>query len=230
MVNGMLGMAMVLVAAALVALGRAHRLVGDLTGENARLREEASHDPLTGLANRRGILAHLDAALARPHSLTAVLYIDLDHFKAVNDSFGHRSGDRVLVEIAHRLRARLPNGANVGRLGGDELVVVLSQATSIEEAAEVAADLREWLGRPMHLEGDLAPVHLTVSIGVAAAQTDGGGEAGDAQVMLDCADEALRRAKVNGRNRVSRFCDAESANLADSASQKRGFRVGDRRD
>jgi diguanylate cyclase (GGDEF)-like protein len=199
--SGVLAM-VVAAASALIGWARVRRHMVELTHENARLSAEVELDPLTGLANRRGILRSLDMALARPRALTAVLYVDLDNFKSVNDGHGHRCGDRALVEVADRLTRVLPPGACAGRIGGDELVVVLPAAGSLAEATRVAGVIRDHLARPIEI--DLIPDELivTASIGVAVARTGNLAEPGAREAVLEAANSALRRAKAAGRDRV----------------------------
>lgn len=187
------------VAGGVLTISRARRQVEELSGENARLSAEVALDPLTGLANRRGIVRALDAALARPQSLTAVLYLDLDHFKNVNDDHGHRCGDRALVATADRLLACLPRNACGGRMGGDEIVIVLPSIGSLDEASQIATEIRQCLAHPIALDGLEQPLHLTVSIGVAATTP---GLTDDADDLIERANQALRQAKAAGRDRV----------------------------
>lgn len=201
MTSGVIG---VLTAASVASAGtlvRVRRQRDLLARENVRLATEAVRDPLTGLANRRGLHDALDDALSRPGTATTVLYLDLDRFKDLNDRHGHRCGDQALVVIADRLRLCLPDDSTVGRIGGDELVVVLPDAGRADDAVEVAARVRSCLGQPMRLPGADVPVHLTVSIGVASVRpgTVGAGRGLD---LLEHADRALRTAKSDGRDQV----------------------------
>lgn len=204
---GVLGMVLATGSAfGAVSLARAHRTVVRLSGENARLSREVALDPLTGLANRRGIVHALEAALGRPNARTAVVYLDLDHFKNVNDGHGHRCGDQVLVAVAERLRDCVPSDACAGRLGGDELVVVLSDSPRSSSAADLAITIHRELARPLVIEGVTEPLRLTVSVGVAAVVSPSGSDVDtgstDADDLLDRANEAMRRAKSAGRDRV----------------------------
>lgn len=159
-------------------------------------------DPLTGLYNRRYALPQLErlarqqAAAGRPF---AVLLLDLDHFKRVNDRCGHGAGDRVLVEVADRLRGALDTSDLAARIGGEEFLVVLPE-TGAESACSTARRLCRLIeATPFSGAGDLA---LTVSIGIAL-----GGSAGtppqSPEALLARADGALYEAKQAGRNRVS---------------------------
>jgi diguanylate cyclase (GGDEF)-like protein len=152
------------------------------------LRIQANTDALTGLANRMSITATLEAALA--HSSTAVMFVDLDGFKEVNDRLGHERGDAVLVEAADRIATSLGRTGTVGRLGGDEFLVVLpplSEPALVATADRILASLRE----PWDEGGS-----ITASIGIATAAPH---ESADR--LLDRADTAMYDAKSCGRAR-----------------------------
>ena len=171
---------------------RALELVDERTGE---LRHLALHDPLTGLPNRVLVLDRAQQKVhraRREHGEVALLFIDLDHFKAVNDNFGHAAGDELLVEVARRFRAVLREGDTVGRMGGDEFVVVADGASLDGGPTAVAERLLRALDEPVALAGSDAPITVTVSIGVAAGRDD-------ATELLRKADLALYRAKAAGR-------------------------------
>jgi two-component system cell cycle response regulator len=159
---------------------------------------EASHDRLTGLFNRGRIVDHLRAELnrsARSGESLAVVMVDIDHFKRINDGHGHAAGDRVLRHAATRLRSVLRSYDAIGRYGGEEFLIVLP-GTNADQAREVAERARVAVSEP--LEDDPLPVTVTASAGVSWT-----GWAGrDADVLMQCADEALYRAKAAGRNRV----------------------------
>ena len=158
----------------------------------------ADHDPLTGLANRRRFAAelgrHLDVC-GRYGATGALLMVDLDHFKAVNDSAGHSAGDRMLTEVAEALLARLRSSDVVGRLGGDEFAVLLPRADAASAYA-VAQDLVDRVRAVGHRTADGGPV-VTASIGVAMV----GPGASEARLMVD-ADLAMYEAKSAGRDRA----------------------------
>jgi diguanylate cyclase (GGDEF)-like protein len=165
---------------------------------NQRLSELALQDPLTGLANRTALQQHLDQALARSqrrNELIAVMLIDLDGFKPINDQHGHGFGDQVLAEIARRLRQYIRDADLPARLGGDEFVVICENVQSAEDAQDLAKRLLEGLDTPIYLE-DRA-VRVGASIGIALSRgTD------DATTLIRLADVAMYRAKAEGRNRV----------------------------
>jgi diguanylate cyclase (GGDEF)-like protein/PAS domain S-box-containing protein len=160
-----------------------------------RMRHEALHDPLTGLANRTLLRDRLEQALARSARdgiVTGVLFLDLDEFKHVNDRFGHAAGDAVLAELGQRLRAAVRPADTVARLGGDEFVVVcedVDEGTALALGERLEAAVR----RPLAVGG--AEHRLTASIGIALGRDD-------ADSMLAAADAAVYDAKAAGRGRV----------------------------
>ena len=162
-----------------------------------RLREQAHHDPLTGLANRTLLLQRLDEALAAPVDGTHVglLYLDLDRFKTVNDSLGHSAGDELLVGVGHRLGSAVRPQDLVARLGGDEFVVLAQGLASAQDATLLADRVVQALGRSVEVAG--APVFASASIGVVTAQ----GARRDARQLLRDADIAMYQAKQTGRGR-----------------------------
>ena len=153
-------------------------------------------DELTGLPNRRAVLARLQALLAGADPRCAVLLADLDHFKRINDEHGHLVGDEVLKLIAARLTEAVREPVSVGRLGGEEFLVVLPD-TDLESARQVAERIRENVASIDPLRTQI-PVPLTISLGVAATR----GEGDSVSDMLRRADAALYDAKRSGRNRV----------------------------
>lgn len=159
----------------------------------ARLRQAALRDPLTDAWNRGG-LAALAPRLLRPD--TAVIVLDVDHFKAINDQHGHGVGDRVLTVLVESARAVLPASAEVGRLGGDEFVILLPEKRRAE-ASWLADEVRHTLSRRLRRLPDLPP--CTISLGVAGIEP---GDADFAQA-IERADAALYRAKALGRDRAA---------------------------
>jgi len=194
--------------------GKALRLSGtntDLTERKQserRIYELAYFDPLTGLPNRRFLIEELDKTLAR-HSRSgqygALLFIDLDNFKLLNDTMGHDVGDMLLRQVAGRLRQALRDSDQLARLGGDEFVVVLenlgaSTAEATPHADHVARKILSLLGQPYDLPGSLSP--RTPSIGITLFD----GSASGIDALLRQADLAMYRAKADGRN-TARFFD-----------------------
>lgn len=168
------------------------------------LEQMAHQDTLTGLPNRRTLLETLTQALARARRnrpLLALLFIDLDHFKEINDIQGHARGDAVLKAVAELLRTSVRQTDLVARLGGDEFVIVCEGLAQAEQAHGLAIKLNEVLQRPLPLEGP--PVVLSASIGISLYPQDGG----TAHELLNAADKAMYRAKAGGRNTFG-FADA----------------------
>lgn len=168
----------------------------DLTDHEALtndLRRRALHDPLTGLPNRDLLLDRLTVALARYHRTQeplSVLYLDLDRFKAINDTHGHATGDAVLVEVAARLSAVLRVGDTAARSGGDEFVMICEN-TDRHQAVEIAERLAAELVAPIHVQaGALA---LTVPMSVGSATTDG--TSATSTDLMHAADTAMYQAK-----------------------------------
>ncbi len=197
------GVALVALAPLAVSIVMAAR--NDLV---ARLRHVAHHDPLTGLPNRAAFFARaplaLDAALRRSLPV-ACLMLDIDHFKAVNDTHGHRGGDDVLRRFADVLASGVRQRDVFARLGGEEFVVLLPDCDA-DTAIAVARRISEgFASAPIQL-GDGKQIRVTISIGAAQAASPCG-----IDELLANADAALYRAKLNGRNRIERFSASESA-------------------
>ncbi len=163
----------------------------------AQMSRLAYSDGLTGLPNRMQLERDLHAALAaadrRGHAL-ALLFIDLDRFKPINDTHGHAMGDRVLCEVARRLQGALRATDITARIGGDEFVVLLPALKDATDCVRVAEKLLAALGEPMHLEGQT----LTVGASIGLVTYPAGGH--DAESLLRQADAAMYAAKQAGRN------------------------------
>jgi diguanylate cyclase (GGDEF)-like protein/PAS domain S-box-containing protein len=162
------------------------------------MRHLASHDTLTGLPNRGLLMERLAASIERAqgstHSL-ALLFIDLDRFKNINDSLGHDVGDQVIVEVARRLTSAVRAGDTVARLGGDEFVVLLDKAGRQEDIAAVAGKILDTVAQPMSLSGH--ELFLSSSIGISMYIKDGDNSA----TLLKNADTAMYQAKQSGKGR-----------------------------
>ncbi len=174
-------------------------VVSDVTDrEQAQeaLAHSATHDELTGLPNRRLVVERIDslAESLEPACALSVLFIDLDHFKLINDTLGHAAGDRFLQIVSERLVACVPDADIVGRFGGDEFVVVMHDHGDGRAASDASARILETLTRPLESEGRLH--YLTPSIGYAIAPLGGR----DADTLLKHADMAMYEAKRRGRN------------------------------
>ena len=184
------------------AVATALRDIRERKASEARIRFLAHHDMLTGLPNRVSLKDRLEEVLARPDRAStsvALLCLDLDGFKLVNDTLGHAAGDLLLRNVADRIRAALDDSAFVARIGGDEFVVVQSQRKQPFAAVEAAKAIIAALIDPFELEGNVATVGT--SIGIALAPQDGT----DPTLLLKKADIALYQAKHNGRGWYSLF-------------------------
>lgn len=188
------------------AAGKPVRLVGtneDITERRAlldKLELQANQDYLTGLSNRRHFMEQGEIELARVQrygeALSAFM-LDIDYFKNINDTYGHKAGDIVLQKLGQLLRETLRTVDIIGRIGGEEFAILLPE-TDLQEAAEIAERLREIVASSdVILEAGL-PLHFTVSIGVATLTEKGI----NLDILLSLADKALYHAKENGRNRV----------------------------
>jgi len=167
-----------------------------------RVRHQALHDPLTGLPNRLVLTDRLEHALDRAErreDALALLFIDLDHFKTVNDSLGHRAGDQLLVQVAERLRLLVRSGDSIARFGGDEFIILADGLERAESAADLARRLGEALDEPFTLGSDT--VFVTASIGIALPSR----ERTTAEALLRDADAAMYLAKDHGRARYEFF-------------------------
>jgi len=175
---------------------------------HARIDVLAHQDSLTGLPNRVLARDRLEQAIAlarRNHSAAAVLFLDLDNFKTVNDSLGHSTGDQLLCAVAQRLVAAVRDSDTVSRQGGDEFLVILGGITDDEAATTAAVKILDQLSAPFVIAG--VEVSTTGSLGIAVFPQDGA----DADSLLKHADLAMYRAKDAGRN-AFRFFDAEMNN------------------
>ena len=211
-VAGASGVIPVLLAGILVSLlfGAVTYLLGTGTARwrllidrrNHELHFQALHDSLTGLPNRALIMDRIDQLLARNRrsgTVGAALYIDIDDFKIVNDSLGHETGDRLLVAIATRLASTLRGADTIGRMGGDEFVVLIDGSDPLVAPELVAERLLDVMQEPFELEGSLTSLHANTSIGIAVGDRATGGE------LLRDADIALYKAKAEGKNRFEFF-------------------------
>lgn len=182
-----------------------HVVVQVREGTDTRLRAEmlahrAMHDPLTGLANRTLLQEVLQAALEQPgvEDRTAVLLVDLDGFKAVNDRWGHAAGDAVLVHVAGVLRVAVAGRGTVARLGGDEFVVVVQRSAGAQTVFEIAGSIHSALGEPVRVAGHRVVVGASIGIALATPDLARAGS----PALLAAADAALYRAKSAGRDRT----------------------------
>ncbi|WP_394362997.1 EAL domain-containing protein [Amycolatopsis sp. SB7-3] len=173
----------------------------DITERRAiseRLAYEATHDPLTRLANRTYALNHLRRTIADPAATTTVMFIDLDKFKIINDSLGHTVGDQVLRIIGDRLRAAAGPSDLVGRLGGDEFLVITTGYTEAAEVRALADHLQRRLAESLTVHG--RELHINTSIGIVIAEP---GDRRTADELLEDADLAMYQAKTFGPGRYA---------------------------
>jgi diguanylate cyclase (GGDEF)-like protein len=167
-----------------------------------RLQYMATHDGLTALPNKVLLNDRLEGALARAHrgrTRVGVMFLDLDHFKDVNDTLGHRVGDLLLKEVSRRIRATLRQSDLLARISGDEFVVVLEDLPDEGAPELVAHKILEEVRRPFQVEGH--EIHVSGSLGLALYPEDGG----DAETLLKNADAAMYHAKELGRNAFRMF-------------------------
>jgi diguanylate cyclase (GGDEF)-like protein len=187
------------------------------------LAHQVGHDPLTGLANRSRMMELIEAALHRGQrsgALVGVLFIDLDHFKVVNDAFGHGAGDEVLRMSAERMLGLVRAGDTVGRLGGDEFVALIEPLSSPAELVALADRLIAAISDPIQIRGQ----DVTIGASIGAAVNLDGFTSGSK--LLDHADIAAYRAKAAGRGRTVFFDVQLSHELQDRADQEAAIRVG----
>ena len=185
---------------------RLEQAVWELTEDRDRLEHRASHDPLTGLANRALFAQQVEAALNRPHGRAVVLLLDLDDFKRVNDRFGHEIGDELLVAFTRRLRACLRTSDLPARLGGDEFAVLLDRGDH-ERATRIAERIQLAFREPFKLS--TATLRVGASTGIALGEH---GEANATEVLRN-ADVAMYAAKEQEKGRFEVFDDRQAAPL-----------------
>ena len=215
-------------------LGELERAVAERTAEleeaKARAQHLADHDALTGLPNRRLLEDRLTQALALGHrnrKNSAVMFVDLDRFKMINDSLGHAIGDALLKEVANRLVGQLREGDTICRIGGDEFVVVLPEVKRSSDVAHVAQKVIEQLSLPVTVEE--RELVVTCSIGIAVYPDDGR----DAETLIRNADAAMYHAKELGRANYQFFTEqmnqAASRRLQLESDLRRAVRKGELR-
>ena len=200
-------------------LGREVRRADEATNELARL---ARHDSLTGLLNRASLITEIERAIAAADPRVdrlAVMLIDLDRFKPVNDMFGHAAGDEVLIEIGRRLQASLRPGDVVARLGGDEFVVLLPRAGTIDEVHDIGRRIDRTLSHEMAIEGHR--LRLGASIGCAFWPTD----AVDVDGLLSSADLAMYHSKRTDGDGAVFFDEGLRSDVAQMRSEEAELRA-----
>lgn len=195
--------------------------ISAIRASEAALQRMAHHDPLTGLPNRLLLNDRLEQALsraARDGTRSALLFLDLDGFKTINDSLGHVTGDLLLKAVAARVRAALRRSDTAARLGGDEFVVVMEDIDGPEDGAHLAAKLIEVIGLPIELSGNR--IEISASVGLSLYPDDGA----DRHALLMAADTAMYAAKAHGRNRYAFYTEALSARAAERLAIEQGLR------
>jgi diguanylate cyclase (GGDEF)-like protein/PAS domain S-box-containing protein len=206
---------------------------GTITGVIAHIRDlterkraeqqieyQAYHDSLTGMANRRLFQEHLSLAVAlaqRKNGLLAVLFLDLDHFKIVNDSLGHTIGDALLRVIAMRLKTHVREGDVIARVGGDEFTVVLQDLKKKEDIPAIAHKILKAIAEPIDVDGHR--LYVTTSIGIAVYPDDGQ----DSETLLKNADNAMYRAKSEGRNTYQMSTEEMSRSMHERLTLESGL-------
>ncbi len=195
--------------------------VSNVRALSARMAYLAQHDSLTDLPNRILLTDRLAQAMfmaQRNQRKLAVLYVDVDHFKHINDSLGHTVGDHLLQSIGERLLASVRSSDTVSRQGGDEFVIVLSEVSNAEDAAICAEKIALAVSKPHHIED--TDLHVTVSIGIATYPVDGA----DAETLLKNADVAMYHAKDAGRGNFQFFRADMNARAVERQSVENGLR------
>jgi diguanylate cyclase (GGDEF)-like protein/PAS domain S-box-containing protein len=186
------------------------------------LEHQAFHDALTGLANRSLFgdrLEHAHERLSRTRGYYAVLMVDLDNFKTVNDSLGHAAGDQLLVEVSRRLSHGIRSGDTASRLGGDEFAILLEDLTDPADASLAADALRDALRAPFTVAGRV----LTISATIGVASSSGGGMAAD---VVRNADAALYVGKAEGKDRHAVFSEHMHATAVERLTLEQDLRAG----
>ncbi len=186
-----------------------------------QIEYQAYHDALTGLPNRLLFRDRLTIALAhakRQQTPVAVMFLDLDRFKYVNDTLGHSLGDELLRAVAARLRTVLREGDTIARMGGDEFTVLLTDLVSPTDAAKIAQKLLDTIAHPIRVEGH--ELYATTSIGIALYPSDGD----SAEALLQNADSAMYRAKEIGRNSYQLCTPAMNSRAAERLSIENALR------
>lgn len=171
--------------------------ISELRNSRDKLEYLATHDALTGIPNRTLLfdrLEHTIASVLRRKVMGAVLFIDLDNFKEINDNFGHQIGDDVLKEVAHRLKHAVRSSDTVGRFGGDEFVLIIEEARQVDEVMVIIQKIRDVFEEPLFLRN--TPMEIRLSIGVALIPQD----AENAEAAISAADKAMYKVKERGKD------------------------------
>lgn len=195
-------------------------LFSDVTAlklQQEKLEHSAQFDPLTDLPNRNLLSDRLNQAMTmcqRHNRSLAVLYMDLDGFKAINDRYGHKAGDELLVAVANQVKTALRDVDTLARLGGDEFVAVLTDVDHVQDCIHMANRILAAFAKPVMI--DDTPMHVTVSIGLTMYPQD----SADADHLMRHADQAMYEAKQSGKNRVHLFDSVQDAEVKSRSVQQ----------
>lgn len=187
-----------------------HRMIKELEQTQLRLKHLALHDSLTDLPNRNLFHDHLNKSVARAkrqEGMLAVLFIDLDEFKNINDKLGHSVGDLMLLSVAKRLTECIRESDIVARMGGDEFTVILDDVNSVDDTAMVAEKILEAMSVPFVLEGN--KISITASIGISVYPND----SSDKDTLMKNSDTAMYMAKKKGKNNYRFFLSELNENI-----------------
>ncbi len=201
-------------------------IFGDVTEKKQaeeRIYYQANYDPLTDLPNRQLFMDRLHSAVAsakRNDSLLALLFIDLDRFKEVNDSAGHEAGDQLLIQVAMRLKQCIRETDTLARLGGDEFIVSLNDLSNNHDVENLVRSMLELIEQPFSLGNDINAA-ISASIGIALYPTDGG----DVTTLIQNADAAMYRVKETGRNGFEFFTDEMNREAGRRQQIKNAFKT-----
>ncbi|HCI52455.1 MAG TPA: hypothetical protein DE312_03910 [Gallionella sp.] len=183
------------------------RDISERISTEARIGYLATHDSLTGLPNRDLLYDRLSQAIStgrRMRETSAIFFLDLDGFKAINDTFGHEAGDKTLKEAARRMLSCIRETDTLARLGGDEFAIILNAIRTVADVKSVANKILKWIADDINLDGDKY-ARIGVSIGIALYPADGN----EIDSLLKAADSAMYKSKTSGKNRYTFYSDLE---------------------
>ncbi|MCX6062552.1 MAG: EAL domain-containing protein [Campylobacterales bacterium] len=196
--------------------------ITELSSTQNKLRHLATHDPLTGLPNRILFYDRLQMAIKQNHrndGKIAILFLDLDHFKQVNDSLGHSVGDELLIEVSKRLQSLLRRSDTIARMGGDEFNILLDGFNTTESIIDIVQKFNAAFKDPFTVHG--RELHTTISIGIAVCPDDGI----TAEILLKNADVAMYKAKTEGRNTYSFYAHEMSEKAYERVIMENSLRI-----